>query len=158
MSVKNQNANLGLETCVLKNLLEPTFFSLAQTGLRILSEQVACGISKYSDLWYKNYFMIVKIVSCFCTIPFPPCLGLLILPFPLQMCSILTQAPPHLHFGDACCLTKCGPATAACVAELQLRHFMCVLERLSSNRILTWAGCSCTLPAWKARRQLLHGS
>lgn len=49
-SVKNQNANLGLEICVLKNLLELSFFSSAQTGLRILPEQVTFGISKYSDL------------------------------------------------------------------------------------------------------------
>lgn len=48
--MKNQNANLGLEICVLKNLLELSFFSLAQTGLRILPEQMTFGISKYSDL------------------------------------------------------------------------------------------------------------
>lgn len=48
---ENQNANLGVEISVLNlNLLELNFFSLAQTGLGTLPEQVTCNISKYSDL------------------------------------------------------------------------------------------------------------
>lgn len=36
------------------------------------------------------------------------------------------------HFGDACCLTRCGPATAACVAELQL-DISCAPWRVSAQ-------------------------
>lgn len=100
--------------------------------------------------------MIVKIVNSFLIAPFPPFQRLLILSFPLQMCSTLTQAPPHI--------LETHPSM-----DLQLlpewqnfsRDISCVPWRVSAQagaKILMWAGCFYTLPGCKARWQLPYGS
>jgi len=89
--------------------------------------------------------MIVKTVNSFLITPLPPFQRLLVLSFPLQMCSTLTQGPPHSCFGDARHPTQC---------DLQLlpvwQNFSwdisCVPWRVSAQtgaKILTWALVRC---------------